>query len=82
MKDITVKQQKRELKYLLIAFLAAETANLFSIIYYHTDFRELYTQILWTLILTAVIYLCMAAVRIIIRQARLMGRKSQGTAGK
>ncbi|MDR2039110.1 MAG: hypothetical protein LBQ60_14395 [Bacteroidales bacterium] len=67
MKDIlvTVKQQKREIKYLLISFLLAVSMNIFAIIYYDTDFRELYTQFFTIFLLTIAFYILIALFRLI-----------------
>jgi hypothetical protein len=65
MKDFTVQQQKREIKYLAGSFLVAICINFFSIFFYHTEFRELYTQYKPVLILTAIFYCVTVAVRIV-----------------
>jgi len=67
MKDIvfTQKRQKTELIILLVCFLLAIATNVVSIIVYKTDWKELYTQWLWTLILTAVLYIVFLILRLI-----------------
>ncbi|MFR9650284.1 MAG: hypothetical protein SNJ33_05770 [Rikenellaceae bacterium] len=58
MKDIliTVKMQRREMLIVACSVLAAFVINFIAIICYKTDFSELYTQWLWTLIVAGVIY--------------------------
>jgi hypothetical protein len=65
MKDLTVQQQKREIKCLIMCFLVAVSVNIFSILYYHTEWEELYTQYKPVLILTVLFYCGWAAIRII-----------------
>ena len=54
MKDslFTAKRQKREFVYILICLLLAISANVFSIIFYGTEWKELYTQWFYVLALT------------------------------
>lgn len=54
MKDnlFTVKRQKREFVYILVCLLLAISANVFSIIFYGTEWKELYTQWFYVLALT------------------------------
>ena len=58
MKDIliSVKQQKREIVYIFASILLAVCINIYAIISYGTDFRELYTQWFTTLIIAIIIY--------------------------
>ncbi len=67
MKDIviTVKQQKREIKYFLISFLLAVCINVYAIIHFDTNFRELYTQLFIVLMVTIFIYLLTALFRFV-----------------
>ncbi|MDR3309025.1 MAG: hypothetical protein LBS80_03640 [Tannerella sp.] len=66
MKDIiiTSQRQKAELRWLAASFGLAFLLNLAAIIIYKTEWSELYTQILWTLALTIVIYALITVVRI------------------
>ncbi|MDR1673707.1 MAG: hypothetical protein LBS09_09660 [Bacteroidales bacterium] len=70
MKDITitVQQQKKELKYLIVSFLLAEAINLTTILCYRTEFKELYTKILTVLVVTVVIYFFILLVRFVVRR--------------
>ncbi|MDR0814420.1 MAG: hypothetical protein LBN37_01570 [Bacteroidales bacterium] len=65
MKDLTVQQQKKEIKCLIGCFLISVCVNIFSILYYHTEWKELYTQYKPVLILTVVFYCAWAVIRII-----------------
>jgi predicted DCC family thiol-disulfide oxidoreductase YuxK len=67
MKDIvfTQKRQKTELIILLVCFLLAIATDVVSIIVYKTEWKELYTQWLWILILTAVLYVVFLVLRLI-----------------
>ena len=53
MKDslFTVKRQKREFVYILVCLLLAIVLNVFSIIFYGTEWKELYTQWFYVLML-------------------------------
>ena len=53
MKDslFTPKRQKREFVYILVCLLLAIVANIFSIIFYGTEWKELYTQWFYVLLL-------------------------------
>ncbi|MDR3250385.1 MAG: hypothetical protein LBT42_01790 [Tannerella sp.] len=58
MKDITisVKRQKTELKWLLASFCTAFLLNILSIIMYATSWDESYSQLLWVLAITVILY--------------------------
>ncbi|HHJ11009.1 MAG TPA: hypothetical protein ENK25_09005 [Bacteroidetes bacterium] len=78
MKDtiITVKTKKRELWYLLAAFILAFFLNILSIIIYHTAWKELYTQFGYVLVLTVVLYVVILIIRLVIRGvAKIFGKK-------
>ena len=66
MKDIlfSTKRQKAEIIEIVACFFAAFLINVFSIIYYKTSWSELYTQWLWVLIITCVLYIISVGVRI------------------
>ena len=68
MKDIlfTVKQQKREIGYILASLFLAFGVNIYSIIKYNTEWEELYSQWLAMLVVAAIIYLCIIILRLFI----------------
>ena len=47
----TAKQQKREIVYILACLVLAIGVNVFSIIFYGTEWEELYTQWFYVLVL-------------------------------
>jgi hypothetical protein len=53
---ITTARQKTEVYILLASFIMAISLNIFGIIIYHTEWKELYTQWFPLLVLTLVIY--------------------------
>ena len=67
MKDIqfTVKQQKREIGYMLASLFLAIGVNIFAIIYYGSEWKELYTQWFTVLVLAAFFYFVIAMFRCI-----------------
>ena len=54
MKDniFTVESKKKEFVYILVCLLLANCTNVFSIIFYGTEWKELYTQWFYVLMLT------------------------------
>ena len=66
MKDIliTSKRQKAEIFWLIACFGIAELINIISIIFYDTSWSELYTQFLWVLIITCLLYAVSIAFRV------------------
>jgi len=67
MKDIlfTVKQQKTEIKYMLACLLLAFGINIFAIISYNTEWKELHTQLFIVLIIAVVFYILSVIFRLI-----------------
>ena len=65
MKDIllTVKQQKREIRYILTSLLLAIGVNIYAIIYYETEWKELYSQWFAVLVLAVFFYFVLAFFR-------------------
>ena len=63
MKDITVKQQKREIKYAFICLILAIGVNIYAIISYETEWKELYTQWFTVLVLAVFFYFVTALFR-------------------
>mgnify|MGYP006972343534 CR=1 FL=1 len=68
MKDILIssKRQKTELIIIIVCFIAAFIMNVVSIIVYKTEWSELWTQILWMLVITCGFYALTIVVRILI----------------
>jgi len=67
MKDIlfTVKQQKREIMYIVACLLLAIGVNVGAIICYGTEWKELYTQWFAMLALAVVFYCLIAFIRFV-----------------
>jgi uncharacterized membrane protein YbhN (UPF0104 family) len=67
MRDIlfTVKQQKREIGYIVASLFLAIGVNIFSIIKYDTEWKELYSQWLTTLLVAVSLYFIIAIIRVI-----------------
>ena len=67
MKDIqfTVKQQKWEIIYILASIFLAIGVNVCAIIYYGTEWKELYTQWFAVLVVAVVFYFTIVLLRII-----------------
>lgn len=74
MKDLTItaKQIRREFFILLVCFVIAEGVNIFSMIKYGTPWTELFTQIGFVLIITAVLYIILIALRVLIWLVKLI----------
>lgn len=77
MKDLifTSKQQKMELIWVAACFCIAILMNVFSIIGYKTLWSELYTQLLWVLIITCFLYAISVGIRIAIYLSKRLFRK-------
>ena len=77
MKDIyiTAKQQKAEILWIVISFCAAFLLNVISIIAYDTFWKEVCTQILWVLLITAVFYALSVIIRVSIYFAKRWFKK-------
>lgn len=77
MKDtlITAKRKKTELITLLICFIIANLANLYSIITYSTKYVELFTSLGYVAVGTVVIYLLWSLIRLIAYAISLPLRK-------
>lgn len=67
MKDITIttKRQLTEIKIWIACFVFTFLLNLASIIIYKTEFKELYTQLLWVFILSIAIYGLLLVLRLL-----------------
>jgi hypothetical protein len=68
MKDlhISAKRQKFELKWFAASFCIAVLVNVFSIIIYKTSWSEVFTQLLWVLVMACILYAVSIASRIVI----------------
>ena len=68
MKDtlITAQRKKTELLTLLVCFGIAFLLNVGCIIFYHTPFSEVFTQIGYVLVITVALYLIWTAIRLIV----------------
>lgn len=73
MKDLTItaEQIRKELLLLLICFVIAEGVNVFSMIKYGTPWTELFTQIGFVLIITALLYVILIAIRVLVWLVKL-----------
>jgi uncharacterized membrane protein YbhN (UPF0104 family) len=67
MRDIlfTVKQQKREICYIVTSLLLAFGFNVYSILFYGTEWKELYTQWLAMLVMAMIFYFLIVFIRLI-----------------
>jgi uncharacterized membrane protein (DUF485 family) len=63
--NISAKQQKIELRWLLGCFCFAFLLNFTAILLYETSWTELYSQIFWILIITFGLYFATFLLRII-----------------
>ena len=68
MKDtvITAERKRKELKAAGVCLLLAVLLNIVCIIYYHTPFHEIFTQIGYSVMIALGFYLIYTAVRLII----------------
>ena len=68
MKDtlITAARKKTELLTFLVCFGVAFLLNAGCIIFYHTPFSEVFTQIGYVLVITVALYLIWTAIRLIV----------------
>lgn len=65
MKDfvLTVKRQRKEIRIYLICFILAFALNIFAILFYQTEWKELLTQIFWVLALSIGFYILSVVIR-------------------
>ncbi|MDR2915553.1 MAG: hypothetical protein LBV74_12090 [Tannerella sp.] len=68
MKDlhISAKRQKSELKWFAACFCIAVLINVSSIIIYKTPWSEVFTQLLWVLVIACILYALSIAFRLVI----------------
>lgn len=62
---IPVKRQKTELKYIIACFCAALLMNIVAIIIYKTSWSEIFTQLLWVLIIACALYVVSVILRVL-----------------
>lgn len=68
MKDIvfSAKRQKTELLLFCICLLIAVGLNIYAIIAYHTEWSELWTQLLWVAVIGCILYGLSIVIRLLI----------------
>lgn len=79
MKDIIITSKiiKREIYVWICALIAAQLMNVYAIVKFDTQWRELYSQLGYILMLSIVLYLLIALLRFVlnsIRKSRLFRR--------
>jgi NADH:ubiquinone oxidoreductase subunit K len=67
MKDIvfTSKRQRTELILLVVCFLVSFLMNVYAIVAFNTEWKELYTQLLWVLAIAVLLYAVSVGVRLL-----------------
>jgi hypothetical protein len=77
MKDIliTAKRQKQELRWLCLGLSAAFILNVLAILIYRTEWKELWTQLLWVICLGMGLYLLSVVLRLAVCGAVRLFRK-------
>lgn len=72
MKDIIItgRRQKIELGMLLLSFCLAMVMNIAAIAIYETEWKEIYTQWIWVLLLSAGFYVALVALRVLVAVSR------------
>ena len=63
---ISISRQITEAKWIVASFFAAFLLNVISIIVYDTSWSEVFTQILWVLVISCVIYGISVAMRVML----------------
>ena len=78
MKDFTIpaSRVRTELWSLAVCFGIAVLINLGSIIYYHTPFYEIFTQIGYTVVVTVILYVVWILLRLLVLLIRKAFRKA------
>ncbi|MDR2041205.1 MAG: hypothetical protein LBP98_02660 [Tannerella sp.] len=72
---ITVNRQKREIRWLCGALVAALLMNVFAIAAYHTSWKELWTQLPWVVCIGIGLYILSVILRGLVRGVRQLFRK-------
>lgn len=77
MKDtiITGRRKKIELITMLICFLIANIANIYSIIAYKTSFTEIFTSMGYVIVAAAALYVLWSIIRLVIYGISFLFRK-------
>ena len=75
--NVTVDRQKTEIKWFAVSFGIAFLLNIISIIAYKTEWSEIYSQILWVLLITCVIYGVSVALRILIYLTKRLSERKR-----
>lgn len=79
MKDIkitiTTKRQRTEIRLLGVCIVLAFLLNIISIIVFNTEWKELYTQLLWVISLGLGIYFLVLFLRLVYGVVRLIFSK-------
>lgn len=72
MKDIIIstKRQKTEVILFCVCLLLAVLLNMYAIIAYNTEWSELWTQLLWVLVIGCILYGLTIVVRLIVYSIR------------
>jgi len=67
MKDIVITGKRLRLEGLIFTgcFIVAFLLNVFSIVFYKTEWKELYTQLLWVICLSCLIYFLFLVLRLL-----------------
>lgn len=81
MKDIVITpaQIKNELIALLISFIVGFLANVGAIIYYKSDFAEVFTSLPYVLVFALVIYLLRSVIKIMLYSINRILSKRAGS---
>lgn len=79
MKDIVISgaRIRRELWWLLAAFILANLMNIYAIASYGTEWKELLTMVGYVIALSVVLYFLLALIRWIVGLVRRLVRKRQ-----
>ena len=64
MKSVTF-YPRRELILWLSAFIISNLLNVYSIVHYHTQWKELFTQLGYVFVLSLIIYAVVAVIRLV-----------------
>ncbi len=68
---ITSKSIKKEFYIWLVLFVCATLLNVYSIVKYHTNWSELYSQLGYVLAISIVFYVVIGVVRVLMQSVKL-----------